>query len=83
MQISFTYKISIIACSVIERVGLQAETFASFLMSYIVCHFVITRSHLKLNTLILITDRLHWTVFSSASSVLIVNHNAFLIIEKK
>jgi hypothetical protein len=50
-------------CTVIERVGLQAETFASLLMSYIVRHFVITTSHLKLNTLILITDRLHWTVF--------------------
>jgi hypothetical protein len=81
MQISFTYKISIVACRVIERVGLQAETFASFLMSYSLGHFVITRSHLKLNTLILITDRLHWTVFSSASLALIVNHKVSLLIE--
>lgn len=81
MQISFTYKIIIIACTIVERVELQAETFASFLTSYNVCHFVITRSHLKLNTLILITDRLHWTVFSSTSSVLIVNHKALLLIK--
>ena len=81
MQISFTHKISIVACTVIEHVSLQAETFASFLVSYSLSHFVITRSHSKLNTLVLITYRLHWTVFSSTSSFLTVNHNDFLLIE--